>query len=113
MVARKTAEVIYIGYPKAASTFVGQFLKDHPQVTLERIQLDPFYAASIDDITPAPARHIERGKVHVRHNEKIAESICVVGDSRIWNQNRYVPGTWDRVKDEVVLGPGEAAQRLK
>jgi hypothetical protein len=79
----------------------------------ERIRLSPFYVASLEDVMLAPAPTIPTGKVHVRHNEKITESICVVGDSKLWNQNRWVPGAWERVKSEVILDQKESALRLK
>lgn len=106
------ADVLHIGYPKAASTFVGQFLRSHPEVTTDHscaaeLLLSPTIPnASAITEKPYP------DKIHVSRDESIAESVCVVGELRNWQRYLYVPGAWDRVKNDVVVDPAEAAFRL-
>jgi hypothetical protein len=109
------ADVIYIGYPKAASTFVSRFLESHPEVTTDRGLLTPLlYATSIADASAATAITDKPccDKIHVCIDEKVAESVCVIGEEK-WKRYRFVPDAWDKVKDEVVLDPSVSALRLQ
>lgn len=107
------ADFIYIGYPKAASTFVSRFLDQHPQVTTDRNLLGPLYEATIADVAAATGDKPDAAKIHVSINEKVAESICVVGDRYAWRDYKFVPDSWDSVKAAIVIDPHEAALRLK
>lgn len=112
MTKQTKADVIHIGYPKAASTFVGQFLKAHPEVTTDHnCVADLLLSRSLADssvITEKPCPN----KIHVSRDESIAESVCVTGELKNWQRYVYVPGAWDRVKDDIVVDPAEAALRL-
>lgn len=106
------ANVLYIGYPKAASVFIGKFLESHPEVMLEhhRIALLLLPRSTPDHFPSAGVPH--RGKIHVSRHEGFAESLCVTGDLDNWHRYKYVPGAWDRVKNDVLVDPVEAASRL-
>lgn len=112
--ARVGADVIYIGYPKAASTFVSRFLQSHPQVTIDRDLLTPLlHAPSITDFTvtaitekPCP------NKIHVSIDEMAAVSVCLIGEEK-WKRYRLIPGAWDNVKDDIILDPAASALRLQ
>lgn len=104
------ADVLHIGYPKAASTFLVRFLENHPEVTVGQFELSDLLQqiGGHFAIREKPCSH----KVHVSKDENIAESVCVVGDLRRWERYLYVPGAWDLVKNDVFIDPGEAASRL-
>lgn len=109
---RTSADVLYIGYPKAASVFIGKFLESHPEVMLEhhRIAL-LLLPRSTPDHFPSAGKP-RRGQVYVSRHEGFAESLCVTGDLENWHRYKYVPGAWDRVKNDILVDPGEAASRL-
>jgi Sulfotransferase family len=104
------ADVLYIGYPKAASTFVVRFLENHPDVTVDQFQLSSLMHSIADPYAvaekPCPT------KIHVSKDENVAESICMAGELKNWQRYLYVPGAWDNVKDDVIIDPIEAALRL-
>jgi hypothetical protein len=104
------ADVLYIGYPKAASTFVGRFLESHPEVTVDQYNLSDL----LHSITEGPALREKPclDKIHVSKDENIAESVCKIGKVNSWQRYVYVPGAWDRVKDDIIVDPGEAASRM-
>ena len=106
------ADILYIGYPKAASVFVGRFLENHPEVTTDHNRIAPLLLPiSITDpfaVTGKPCPN----KIHVSRDESVAVSLCVIGDFRNWQRYRYIPGAWDRVKNDVVVDPAETALRL-
>lgn len=106
------ADVLYIGYPKAASVFVGRFLENHPEVTLDHHHLGalllPNATADASALTEKPFPD----KIHVSREEGFAESLCVIGELKNWQRYRHVPGAWDRVKNDIVVDPGETASRL-
>jgi hypothetical protein len=113
MNARPHAPFLYIGYPKAASTFLGRYLDRHPDVAVSRIRLNHLNTRSVSDVAPAGDESAPAGKTDVKVNEKIAESICVVGDSRLWHRYKFVPDSLPMLKEHVVLDSHEAARRLK
>lgn len=104
------ADVLYIGYPKAASVFVGKFLQDHPDVTTDHNRIAPVLRLDWSDCVlagkPIPS------KVHVCRDESVAESICIVGNLRIWQRYKYVRDAWDEIKSAICIDPAEAARRL-
>jgi hypothetical protein len=53
------------------------------------------------------------GKIHVSRDENVAESVCWARNRANWEKYLYVPGAWDRVKDDLVVDPGAVAQRLR
>ena len=109
------ADVIYVGYPKAASTFVSRFLENHPEVTIDRDLLTPLlHAPSILDASTAISLREKPfpNKVHVSVDEMVAVSVCLISEEK-WRGYRLVPGAWDQIKDEVVLDPAASALRLR
>ena len=104
------ADVLYIGYPKAASTFVVRFLENHPDVTVDQFQLSSLMHSIADPyaVTEKPCPT----KIHISKDENVAESICMAGEPKNWQRYLYVPGAWDSVKDDVIIDPIEAALRL-
>jgi len=106
------ADVLYIGYPKAASVFIGKFLENHPEVTIDHNQIALLLVPhSPADLSPDAAKPC-RGKIHVSRDEGFAESLCVTGSIENWHRYRYIPGAWDRVKGDILVDPGEASSRL-
>jgi hypothetical protein len=107
------ADVLYIGYPKAASVFVGKYLESHPEVTTDHNRVLPLLLRSWhDDLLVASERPSVNG-IHVSRDESVAESLCVIGDPKKWVRYRYIPDAWNFVKDDVVVDPAETASRLR
>jgi hypothetical protein len=104
------ADVLYIGYPKAASTYLVGFLQSHPQITVDQTQLSHLLQPAGGALATCSKPYAD--KVHVSKDENVADSVCVVGDLQNWQRYLYVPGAWDRVKDDVIVDPAEAALRL-
>jgi Sulfotransferase domain len=105
------ADVLYIGYPKAASTFVGRFLESHPDVTADRDLLTPLLLGPPDIAAPVIRKPCPN-KIHVSIDEMVALSICGISEEK-WKHCRLVPDAWDEVKDDVVVDPTVAAMRLR
>jgi hypothetical protein len=107
-----SAEVLYIGYPKAASVFIGKFLENHPEVMLEHHRIAQLLLSrSTPDHFPGAGKPC-RDQIHVSRHEGFAESLCVIGDLENWHRYKYVPGAWEHVKNDILVDPGEAASRL-
>jgi Sulfotransferase family len=110
MTTQNRADVLHIGYPKAASTFIVRYLENHPEITVDEFQLSELLRRTGGRIAisdkPCP------DKIHVSKDENVAESICVIGDVKKWKKYLYLPDAWDRVKHDVVIDPGEAASRI-
>jgi hypothetical protein len=110
MTSHTRADVLHIGYPKAASTFLVRFLEGHPQITVDQFQLSDLLQPITGTLAVREKPYSD--KVHVSKDESVAESVCVIGELKTWQRYLYEPGAWDRVKDDVVIDPAEAAARL-
>lgn len=110
VITHASADVLHIGYPKAASTFLVRYLQAHPDVTVAQFELSDLLQRSDGQfaLREKPRAH----KIHVSKDENIAESVCIVGDLNNWERHLYVPGAWDLVRNDVIVDPGEAASRL-
>jgi Sulfotransferase family len=104
------ADVLHIGYPKAASTFLVRFLESHPQITVDQFQLSDLLQPITGTLAVREKPYPD--KIHVSKDENVAESVCVVGELKNWQRYLYEPGAWDRVKNDVVVDPAEVALRL-
>lgn len=110
LITQTRADVLHIGYPKAASTFIVRFLENHPEITVDQFKLAALLRQPQDAVAV-----IEKpcsNKIHVSKDESVAESVCLTGEWKNWQRNLYVPGGWERVKDDVIIDPAEAASRL-
>ena len=110
VIAQTRADVLHIGYPKAASTFLVRFLESHPQITVDQFQLSILLKPNVG--TLALREKPRSNKIHVSKDENIAESICVIGEVKKWGKYLYVPNAWDDVKSDVIVDSYEAARRL-
>jgi hypothetical protein len=108
--AQTRADVLHIGYPKAASTFLVRYLENHPEVTVDQFKLSDLLRRTGGTIEVSAKPRPD--KVHVSKDENVAESVCVVGEWKKWHQHLYVPGAWGIVKDDVVIDPEKAASCL-
>jgi hypothetical protein len=110
LITQTRADVLHIGYPKAASTFIIRFLENHPEITVDQFKL-----ADLLHRPRGPVAVIEKpcsDKIHVSKDENIAESVCLIGEWKNWQRYVYVPGGWEHVKHDVIIDPAEAASRL-
>lgn len=112
MIKQIKADVLHIGYPKAASTFIEHFLKAHPEVSTDHNCLANLLLNYSTAENVAVSEKPSVGKVHFSRDESIAESVCVVGELKNWEKYLYVPGAWDRVSSDIVVDPEKAASRL-
>ena len=91
MIRLVKCDVLHIGYPKAASMFIRNYLRNHPSCTV-----DHNCAA---DVLLSPNERIEivdkpdKSKVHVSSDESIAESVITDG-SGVWQNYCKVPDAW-------------------
>ena len=106
------ADVIYIGYPKAASTYIGRFLESHPEVTTDHDLLTPVLSAPANVTATAITEKPCPKKIHVSIDEMVALSVCGIAQEK-WESHRLIPNAWDHVKEEVALDPAVAASRLQ
>ena len=107
------ADIVYVGYPKAASTFVEYYLSAYDKVTVDRDAQWPLYGASIGAIEAGEPRHAVNGDIHISINEKVAESVIYAGDHAHWRHHMFMPDAWDMVCSHIRIDPAEAAARMK
>jgi hypothetical protein len=112
MIPQIRTDVIHIGYPKAASTFIEQFLKNHPAVTTDHNCVTELLLTPSRSQSFTVAEKPSSNKIHYSRDESITESVCLVGELKNWRKYLYIPGAWDRVRNDIIVDPAEAASRL-
>ena len=105
------ADVLLIGYPKAASTFVTRFLEKQPDVTVDEHRLGELLFPDVG--LPTLVSKPSPDKVHVSRDENVAKSVWWIRNRANWQKYLYLPGAWDLVRDDIVVDPGEVARRLR
>lgn len=100
------ADALHIGYPKAASTFIRTYLRNHPNVTVDHNCAADVLLSPKEQIKMAPK--LDPKKVHVSVDESIAESVITDGTDT-WRQWAKVPGAWSKVKHHVTIDADLAA----
>jgi hypothetical protein len=111
MTAYPDADVIHIGYPKTASTFVNRYLESHPEVTTDHNRILPLLWSYQPERASVLADKPSVNKVHFCRDELIALSITA--NESGWRRDLFVPGAWDKVKDDFVLDAAASATRLQ
>jgi Sulfotransferase family len=112
MTLQVKTDIIHIGYPKAASTFVERFLSGHPAVTTDHNRVTNLLFSNSRSQISSLADKPSPEKIHYSRDESIVESVCLVGELANWRNYRYVPCAWDRVKNDIIVDPAEAASRI-
>jgi hypothetical protein len=102
-----TEPVIYIGYPKAASTYVCAYLENHAGVQL--IDIDIPNAAEPTGPFVLP----DEGSLRVYANEKIAESLIAPRGHVPGKPSMFDPDAGQENRDDVAVDPAEMARRLR
>jgi hypothetical protein len=104
------ADVLLIGYPKAASTFITRFLANQPDVTVDEHRLGELLFPDVGMPTLVDKPSVD--KVHVSRDENVAESVRWIRNRENWQRYLYVPGAWEKVRYDIVVDPAEVASRV-
>jgi len=104
------ADVLYIGYPRAASTFLSNYFRAHPQINHDdQMIADILYHPNLQpEMVDKPD-----DKVYISSDESIAESVCITGRTDVWGKHLYNPGAFNLVRYDLIIDPKEAARRMK
>jgi hypothetical protein len=113
MTTRQPADVIHIGYPKTASTFVNRYLENHPEVSAHHNRVLPLLWPQASNSATDLVQEPESQKIQFSRDELIGLAMCVTGDPKNWRRHLFIPNAWDKVKNDVVLDPVMSAKRIK
>ncbi len=113
MTTRPPADVIHIGYPKTASTFINRYLENHPEVTAHHNRVLPLLWPQADGDVADFGADKQGGMIQFSRDELIGLSMCITGDPKNWSRHLFIPGAWDKVKGDVVLDPAMSARRIR
>jgi hypothetical protein len=106
--------IVHIGYPKAASTFLQDYVASHPQLLYRMVSMDPLHDETLKNMQLRKSEDRNQGGlVEFVTNEKFAESLLLTGNSRIWHKYKFTPGAWDTVAPHVRVDAAECARRIK
>lgn len=101
--------IVHIGYPKAGSTFLQEYMATHPELDSSLEAMD----ALVERAGSLPLRPATDGRVRLITNEKIAESLISTDDGSVWARNKFLPGTWDETLRHNRIDPAETARRVR
>jgi Sulfotransferase family len=113
MTAHVSADVLYVGYPKAGSTFIYRFFDSHPEVTIDRHKLRPLVYARLANEKTNTIEKLDSSKVHVSLDEQITESPYLIAEREIWKKYCFIPNAWDQVKHYLSMSPHELPACLR
>jgi len=101
--------IVHIGYPKAGSTFLQEYMATHPELDSSLEAMD----ALAEPAGSMPLRPAADGRVRLITNEKISESLIAADDGSVWSRNKFVPGTWEDTAKHTRIDPVETARRVR
>ena len=107
----RSPDVLYIGYTKSGSTFIREFLTQHPDVCWDRRAHAYLMAPDRVVIADPEAGRIEAAKVYVSMSEKICESL-VFKDLDRWRESRWRPDALGDLREAVEVRPEHNAKAL-
>ncbi len=107
----RTPDILYIGFPKTASTFIRGFLEFHPDVHVD--QRAQAYITAPDRISLADdeAAAISKARCYVSMAEKIAEGVVFEGDFP-WREIMFDATATDRLPGRLEVSPNHWARAL-
>lgn len=110
--ATRDPDIIYIGFPKSAATFLNQFFSAHPEVHVDRKAKR--YVHGTDEQGQPESDLAERNaaKLYVSFNEKVSDARLMVGGQG-WKAVRFDPAMANRLDEIVEISPRHFAQSLK
>jgi hypothetical protein len=108
----RAPDVLYIGYPKTASTFIREFLEFHPDVYVDQrargyVTAPEGMVFGDEDIAAAAG-----ARCYLSMSEKIAEGV-VFDDSFPWNETMFDVSASDRLHGHLEVSPSHWAQALR
>lgn len=108
----RAPDVLYIGYPKTASTFIREFLEFHPDVYVDQrargyITAPDSIVFRDEDIAAAAG-----ARCYLSMSEKIAEGVVFDG-SFPWNEMMFDVSASDRLHGHLEVSPSYWAQALR
>lgn len=108
----RAPDVLYVGYPKTASTFIRAFLEFHPEVYVDQrasgyVTAPDKVVFGDDDIAAAAA-----ARCYLSMSEKIAEAVVFDG-AFPWNEEMFDVSASDRLLGHLEISPSYWAQALR
>ncbi len=108
----RAPDVLYIGYPKTASTFIREFLAFHPAVYVDRRALGYITAPNRIAFRDEEIAAAAAARCYVSMYEKIAEGLVFDG-SFPWNDIKFDVSSADRLHGHLEVSPSHWAQALR
>ena len=108
----RTPDILYVGYPKTASTFIRQFLEFHPDAYVDRRARRFITAPDTLEIGDAEVAAAAGARCYVSMSEKIAEGVVVDGSIR-WKEVMFDAAASARLEGRIEVSPAHWARALK
>lgn len=105
-------DYIYIGYPKAASSYIRQYLTKHPDIYWDRNARKYLYDTEVSGNDEGKEKRTKGKKIYVSMNEKLAMSIYSE-DFKLWVKNKYCEDKWSDIKSVSSFEPKIIAKKIK
>jgi hypothetical protein len=107
----RTPDILYIGFPKTASTFIRGFLEFHSDVHVDQRAQAFITAPERVSITDDEAAAIAGARCYVSMAEKIAEGVVFEGDFP-WRDIMFDAMAMDRIPGNLEVLPSHWARAL-
>ena len=107
----RTPDILYIGFPKTASTFIRGFLEFHPEVHVDQRAQAFITAPDQISIADVEASAMADARCYVSMAEKIAEGVVFEGDFP-WRDIMFDSAAADRLQGQLEVSPDHWARAL-
>jgi hypothetical protein len=107
----RTPDILYIGFPKTASTFIRGFLEFHPDVHVDQRAQTFITAPERVSIADDDAAATGGARCYVSMAEKIAEGVVFDGDFP-WREIMFDATALDRLPGRLEVSPSHWARAL-
>ena len=108
----RSPDILHIGYPKTASTWLFDFFSAHPGVYVDRKAKAWANLPDGPSRSPEDQQRLDAASLYVSCGEKVAEARSMK-DGADWNALRFDPGTSERIDDFLDFAPERHAAQLK
>jgi hypothetical protein len=102
-------DVLYLGYSKAASTFLQGFLNHHPAVFCDRIAARHIHSPHRVEFSEAQQAEAEKAKIYVSMQERLCES-TLFEQPEVWQATKWQTGKWRDLLGVIDVDPEAVAK---
>jgi hypothetical protein len=102
-------DLLYLGYSKAASTFLQGFFEHHPAIFCDRIAARHIHSPHLVEFSEAQKAEAEKAKIYVSMQERLCESV-LFEQPEVWRATKWRTARWRDLPGVIDVDPEAVAK---